>query len=68
MKARLLMLRAYSGFRHRATYVVRSLLDPTMEELIRTPERPITVMRVQQVFRVARQMVFGVNRGTSSNE
>jgi hypothetical protein len=55
MKARLLMLRAYSGFRHRATYVARSLLDPTAEELIRTPERSMVVMRAQQVFRVARQ-------------
>jgi hypothetical protein len=68
MKARLLMLRAYSGFRHRATYVARSLLDPTMEELIRTPERSMVVMRAQQVFRVARQVFFGVNRGRPSNE
>jgi Uncharacterised nucleotidyltransferase len=69
MKARLLMLRAYSGFRHRATYVMRSLLEPTTEELIRSPERPMFVMRAQQVFRVGRQAFpFCANRGKPSTE
>ena len=58
MKARLLMLKAYSGFGHRATYVARSLLDPTTEELIRTPERSMGVLRAQQVFHVARRAIF----------
>jgi len=58
MKARLLMLRAYSGLRHRSTYVARSLLDPTTEELIRTPERSMGAMRAQQLFHVARQAIF----------
>jgi len=62
IKARLLMLRAYSGFRHRATYFARSLLDPTMEELIRAPERSMGVMRAQQVFNVARQAIFHSGR------
>ena len=58
IKAGLLMLRAYPGFRHRATYVARSLLDPTTEELIRAPERSMAVMRAQQVLHVARQAIF----------
>jgi hypothetical protein len=58
IKVRLLMLRAYSDFRHRATYVARSLLDPTPEELIRAPERSMVVMPAQQLFHVARQVVF----------
>jgi len=69
MKARLMMLRAYSGFRHRATHVARSLLDPTPEELIRTPERSMVIMRAEQVFRVARQAFLScVNRGKPINE
>lgn len=69
MKARLMMLRAYSGFRHRATYVARWLLDPTTEELIRTPERSMVVMRTQQAFRVGRQAFLSwVNRGKPSTE
>jgi len=62
IKALLLMLRAYSGLRHRATYVARSLLDPTMEELIRTPERSMGVMRAQQFFHVARQAIFHLRK------
>jgi len=57
IKARLLMLRAYSGFRHRATYVTRALLDPATEEMVRTPERSRGVMHMQQVFHVARQAI-----------
>jgi hypothetical protein len=69
MKARLLMFRAYYGFPHRATYVARSLLDPTTEELIRTPERSMVVMRAQQVFRVARQALLSwANRRKPSTE
>lgn len=58
VKARLLMLRAYTGFRDRATYVARSLFDPTTEELIRAPDRSMVVMRGQQLLRVARQTIF----------
>ena len=67
MKARLLMLRAHSSFRHRATYVARSLLDPTAEELIRTPERSMVAMRAQQVFRVARQAFLACVRSGKPN-
>jgi len=67
MKARLLMLRAYSGFRDRARHVARSLLDPTMEELIRAPERSMVVMRTQQVFHVARQVVFHFSKSQKTN-
>jgi Uncharacterised nucleotidyltransferase len=57
IKARLLMLRAYTGFRDRATYAARSLFDPTTEDMIGAPERSMVAMRGQQVFRVARQAI-----------
>lgn len=62
IKARLLMLRACSGFRHRATYAARALLDPATEEMVRTPERSIGVMRTQQVFHVARQAILDLRK------
>jgi hypothetical protein len=62
VKARTLMLRAYTSLRDRATYVARSLLDPTPEELIRAPERSMGVMRAQQVFHVARQAIFHLRK------
>jgi len=62
VKARLLMLKTYSGFRDRATYVARSLFDPATEELIRTPERSMVVMRGQQVLRIARQTIFHLSK------
>jgi len=66
MKSRLLMLRAYSGLRRRATYLARTLLDPATEEAVRTPERSIGVMRAQRVFHVTRQAISDVvNRRTS---
>jgi hypothetical protein len=58
IRARLLMLKAYSSVRDRATFVARSLLDPSTEELIRTPERSMSAMRAQQFFHVARQVIF----------
>jgi len=67
MKARLLMLRAYTGFGDRATHVARSLLDPTMEELIRAPERSMVVMRTQQAFHVARQVVVHFSKAQKTN-
>ena len=57
LKTRLLTLRAYSGFRHRAAYVARTLLDPATEEAVRTPERSLGVMRTQRLFHVARQAI-----------
>lgn len=57
LKANLLTLRAYSGFRHRATYMARTLLDPTTEEAVRAPERSMGMMRTQRVFLVARQAI-----------
>ena len=66
LKARLLMLRAYSGFRHRATYLARILLDPTTEEAVRTPERSMGVMRTQRVFHVARQAVLDLCKSRNS--
>jgi hypothetical protein len=60
MKAQLLMLKAYSGLRHRATYLARTLLDPPTEEAVRTPERSIGVMRTQRVFHVTRQAISDV--------
>jgi len=62
MRARLLMLWAYTGFRDRATYVARSLFEPTTEELIRAPERSMVVLRGQQVLRVARQATFHLSK------
>lgn len=57
LKARLLTARAYSGFRRRATYVARNLLDPATEEVLRTPERPMALMRSQRVFHIAREAI-----------
>ncbi len=54
-KARLLMLKAFSGFRNRATYMRRVLLDPAMEEAVLAPERPMSAMRARRVLHVARQ-------------
>ena len=62
LKARLLMLRAYTGFHDRATYLARSLFDPTTEELISAPERSMLLMRGQQVLRVARQAIFHLSK------
>ena len=58
IKARMLMLRACSGLRQRATFLARCLFDPTTEELINAPERSMAVMRAQQLFRVARKAAF----------
>jgi Uncharacterised nucleotidyltransferase len=58
LKARLLTARAYSGFRRRANYVARTLIDPATEEVLRTPERPMGVMHAQRVLHVARQAIF----------
>ncbi len=57
IKARLLTLKAYSGFRDRATYLARNLFDPATEEAVRTPERSMSVMRTHRVFHVARQAI-----------
>jgi hypothetical protein len=65
-KARLLTLRVYSGFSHRATYIARTLLDPTTEEAVRAPERSMGVMRTQRVFHVARQAVLDLCESRSS--
>ena len=60
MKSQLLMLSAYSGLRHRATYLARTLFDPATEEAIRAPERSMGVMRAQRVFHVTRQAISDV--------
>jgi hypothetical protein len=57
LKARLLTARAYSSFRRRATYVARTLLDPATEVELRTPERPMSLMRTQRVFHIARETI-----------
>ena len=66
LNARLLTFKAYSGLRHRATYVARTLLDPATEEGIRAPERSMGVMRTQRVFHVARQAILDLCRSRSS--
>jgi len=66
LKAHLLTLRTYSGLRHRATYVARTLLDPATEEAVRAPERSMAVMRTQRVFHVARQAVLDLCKSRSS--
>ena len=57
MKARLLTLKAYSGFGHRVTYLARTVLDPATEEVVRTPELSMSRMRTQRVFHVAKQAI-----------
>jgi Uncharacterised nucleotidyltransferase len=62
LKEKLLMLRAFSGFRNRATYMRRVLLDPTMEEAVMKPERPMSAMRTRRVLYVARQAIFDLRK------
>jgi hypothetical protein len=56
MKARLLTLKAYSGFGHRVTYLARTVLDPQPKRWF-APELSMSRMRTQRVFHVAKQAI-----------
>jgi hypothetical protein len=54
----LLMFRVFSGLRNRATFMRRVLLNPSMEEAVLAPERPVTAMRTRRMLHVAREAIF----------
>jgi hypothetical protein len=53
LEARLLSMRVYSGFRDRATYLSRTLFNPSVEELVWAPERRVSTRRALRFLHVA---------------